>query len=855
MKASKSLQNDQSAVTENALRRAVDTTPAFIHTARPDGYLDYFNRGWLDFLGKSLEEVCGWKWTECVHPEDVATLVQKWHAALASGEPLEVESRVRRADGSYRAFLHRKVPLRDEHGNIVKWFGSSIDIEDRKCAEQSIAEKTSELERSEFYLREGERLAHMGSWSLRPDGIFDYWSPETFSIFGFDLRNDIPTLREWLDVLRPVDGDRVHALIRKMFSEGVKGDIRYRVDHPKHGQKTMHSTGEPVFENGVVTRLIGNTLDITEQEELTQELRRREAYLAEAQRLSHTGSFGWDVSSGEIYWSDETFRIFELDPKTEITTELIVQRTHPDDRQAVQQVIERASRERTEFALEHRLLMPDGSIKYLQVVGRPSTDEGRHSEFVGAVTDITNHRRAEEKIREQETELRQILDLTPQHITVLAPDGSRLYGNHTLLEYFGVTLEQWRDPNAQMELAHPEDRERFLAEHRQRFLEGEPYEFEARLLRHDGQFRCFLFRLNPLKDERGHITRWYVTGTDIEDRKQAEEEIRKENIVLREELGKTSMFEEVIGTSSALQMVLARAAKVAPTDSTVLIMGETGTGKELIARAIHKRSRRSERPFISVNCAAVPSSLIMSELFGHEKGAFTGAVQRRLGRFELADGGTIFLDEVGDLPPETQIALLRALQEREFERVGGTEVLRADVRVISATNRDLQTAIADGAFRNDLYYRLNVFPIKLPPLRERKEDVPLLVNYFVDRYATRAGKKIKHIQKKSLEALQNYSWPGNVRELQNIIERSLIIGEANEFSIDKSWVANEPQPSGAAPADQKTNERKSIEAALAQSNGKVSGAHGAAAKLGIPASTLESKIRSLRINKFQFKGV
>jgi transcriptional regulator with GAF, ATPase, and Fis domain len=245
----------------------------------------------------------------------------------------------------------------------------------------------------------------------------------------------------------------------------------------------------------------------------------------------------------------------------------------------------------------------------------------------------------------------------------------------------------------------------------------------------------------------------------------------------------------------------------------------------------------------------------MSELFGHEKGAFTGAVQRRLGRFELAEGGTIFLDEVGDLPAETQIALLRVLQEREFERVGGTEVLRADVRVISATNRDLQAAIADDAFRSDLYYRLNVFPIKLPPLRERKEDVPLLVNYFVDRYAKRAGKKIKHIQKKALEVLREYSWPGNVRELQNVIERSLIIGETTEFSIDKSWVANEPQPSGAAPADQKTNERKRIEAALAQSNGKVSGAYGAAAKLGIPASTLESKIRSLRINKFQFKEV
>jgi transcriptional regulator with GAF, ATPase, and Fis domain len=340
----------------------------------------------------------------------------------------------------------------------------------------------------------------------------------------------------------------------------------------------------------------------------------------------------------------------------------------------------------------------------------------------------------------------------------------------------------------------------------------------------------------------------------FEEIKGLRDQLYKENIVLREELGKTSMFEEVIGTSSALQMVLARAAKVAPTDSTVLIMGETGTGKELIARAIHKRSNRSERPFISVNCAAVPASLIMSELFGHEKGAFTGAVQRRLGRFELAEGGTIFLDEVGDLPVETQIALLRVLQEREFERVGGTDVLCADVRVISATNRDLQAAIVDGAFRSDLYYRLNVFPIKLPPLQERREDVPLLVNYFVDRYAKRAGKKIKHIQKKTLDMLQEYSWPGNVRELQNVIERSLIISETNELSIDKSWVASEPQ-SPTSGTERNLTERKRIEAALAQSNGKISGAHGAAAKLGMPASTLESKIRALKINKFQFKGV
>ena len=465
----------------------------------------------------------------------------------------------------------------------------------------------SDLERSEFYLREGERLAHMGSWSLRADGKFDYWSPETFAIFDFDPSHGIPTLTQWLAVLQPDSRDLLAKTIDKMFRKGVRGDVRYWVDHPKKGKRMMHSTGEPVLDNGKVTRLIGNTLDITEQENALEEIRR-------------------------------------------------------------------------------------------------------------------------------------------------------------------------------------------------------------------------------LKDE-----------------------LYKENIVLREEINSTSMFEEVLGTSAILQRVLALAAKVAPTDSTVLIMGETGTGKELIARAIHKRSKRVERSFVSVNCAAIPSSLIMSELFGHEKGAFTGAVQRRLGRFELAEDGTLFLDEVGDLPLETQIALLRVLQEREFERVGGTEMLRCDVRVIAATNRDLHSGIAAGSFRSDLFYRLNVFPITLPPLRERKEDIALLVNYFVDRYAKRAGKKIKSIQKKALEALQEYSWPGNVRELQNVIERSLIIGETSEFSIDKSWFSSEPQPARSLAVDQTSSERTRIEAALAQSNGKIAGASGAAVRLGVPPSTLESRIRTLKINKFQFK--
>jgi formate hydrogenlyase transcriptional activator len=352
--------------------------------------------------------------------------------------------------------------------------------------------------------------------------------------------------------------------------------------------------------------------------------------------------------------------------------------------------------------------------------------------------------------------------------------------------------------------------------------------------------------------------RWYVAAIDIEDRRQAEQRLQDENVALREEIDKASMFEEIVGTAPALRAVLSRVSRVAPTNSTVLLTGETGTGKELVARAIHRRSRRASRAFVSVNCAAIPRDLIASELFGHEKGAFTGAAQLRLGRFELAGGGTIFLDEVGELPAETQVALLRVLQEHEFERVGGTRSIQTDVRVIAATNRDLKEAIATGVFRSDLFYRLNVFPIEIPPLRNRKEDIPLLVEYFIDRFARKAGKNIKGVNKITLDKLQSYPWPGNIRELQNVIERSMIVCDSENFSVDESWISRQPQPTGLASALDLSErlaaqEKEMIEAALQECGGRVSGPSGAATKLGMPRSTLESKIRSLKIGKNRFK--
>ena len=450
-------------------------------------------------------------------------------------------------------------------------------------------------------------------------------------------------------------------------------------------------------------------------------------------------------------------------------------------------------------------------------------------------------------LRSAEQEAQEIVDAIPQSIAVLGPDGQALYGNRSLLRYTGLTIAEMTAGDFRARVFHPDDVARLRDERQDALARGVPFELEQRARRHDGQYRWFLVQYNPVRDEHGQTLRWYATGTDIDDRKRAEERVRNENQALREDIDRASMFEEIVGSATSLRQVLAQVAKVAPTDTTVLILGETGTGKELIARAIHKRSRRAGRAFIRVNCAAIPTSLIASELFGHEKGAFTGALQRRLGRFEAAEGGTILLDEIADLPAEAQVALLRVLQEREIERVGSSHPIAVDVRVIVATNQDLEAAVARGTFRADLFYRLNVFPISVPALRQRADDVPVLVEYLVERFAKRAGKRITRIEQRTMALLQAYDWPGNVRELQNVIERAVVLSEGETFSIDESWLKAK------APATNGEQERTTIEAALAATRGRVAGPKGAAAKLGMPRQTLDSKIRALHIDKLKFR--
>ncbi len=772
--------------------------------------------------------------------------------ASREGKACDVECRLLLPDSvkHVRIVAHA---AKNESG-IQEFIGAVMDVTAAKRAEEK-------LRRSEAFLAEGQNISHTGSfgWSVLSGEI--YWSEETYDIFQDD-RAVKPTLGMVLQRMHPDDRDLVQQALDHATNGKTDFDIEHRLLMPDGSVKYLHVLARALETSSGNLEYVGAVTDVTAAKRAEEKLRTSEAHLADAQRLSHTGSWVWRVEGREaLHLSEEWYRLYGFDPEDGMPTwEERLQRIHPEDRAKWQGALDQAIAEKSDYEVEFRILLPGGTVKYIHTVGRPVLNAcGDLVQFVGSSTDITERKQAEEKIRQSEMELRQILDFAPQYVAVLGPDcrGSRLYANQVWLDYLGLTLEEWQG-SGQPRFFHPDDWERMTRETQSKFLGESPFETEARLLRKDAMYRWFLLRYNPLRDEQGRLMRWYLAGTDIEELKQAEQRLQNENVVLREEIDKASMFEEIVGVSPALHAVLSRLSKVAPTDSTVLITGETGTGKELIARGVHKRSKRSSRAFVSVNCAAIPRDLIASELFGHEKGAFTGATQRRLGRFELAEGGTIFLDEVGELPAETQIALLRVLQEHEFERVGGTGSIRTNVRVIAATNRDLEEAINAGMFRSDLFYRLNVFPIEIPALRERREDIPLLVEYFIDRYAKKAGKRFQAVNKKSLDLLQSYPWPGNIRELQNVIERSVIVCETENFSVDGGWLSRQPHVTRSKsdlglsrkPA---AKEKEIIEAALRESGGRVSGPSGAAAKLGIPGSTLESKIRSLKVSKNRFK--
>jgi len=503
------------------LRQVIDSAPALIHTARPDGYLDFFNRTWLDFVGQPLESLLGWKWTSWIHTEDVESFVQKWRESIATGERFEGAARVRRADGEYRWMLHHKLAMRGDNGRIIKWHGSSIDIEGRTRAEEELRKSARELQRSEFYLAEAQRLGHMGSWVFDPRGVFDYWSRELFHIYGLDPEKHAPALEEYLARVHPHDREFMASLIKRMLAEGLGCDVTKRIVRPDGELRHIRCVGAPVVENGTLRRIVGSAIDVTEHEILTQELRRREAYLAEAQRLSHTGSFGWRPGCGENVWSAETYRIFEYDPAEKATLDMVMERVHPEDRNLVLELIERASTTGGAIDCEYRLLFPDDRVKYVRVLARPLGTASDDLEFAGAVIDITEAKRAEEKIRLSERELRTLVEAIPAYVGTALPDGSVDFMSQSWLDYTGLSREQnmgwgWAG------VIHPEDFDRVVANWRAALASGAPVGDELRCRRADGTYHWFLYRGLPLRDDGGDVVKWYGTLTNIDALKETE---------------------------------------------------------------------------------------------------------------------------------------------------------------------------------------------------------------------------------------------------------------------------------------------------------------------------------------------
>src|SRR5580693_2922093 len=855
------------------VRLVIDAIPALAWSSLPDGAVEFVNRKWRDYTGLSPEESYGWGWKAAVHSEDLSVMLANWGGPPDLEVTRESKVRLRRSDGAFHWFLLRREPQYDQTGAVVRWFGTGIDVEEGSQKEMlRVAEKrTLEL------IADGASLSRVLNELCA--AIDEYTSATSF----------VCLLDRDSNALVPIAGPHVPAAYATAITPwrigpnrgscGTAAFTKIRVIIPdvsndpqwpdevrsvalEHGIRAAWSTplistaGEvlgtfcisysesrtPNSRDLELIEVAGHIARIAIERQRSQEaLRTALNKVANSetklrQVIDTIPTLAWCMlPAGPPEFLNKRWHEYTGLSPEEAQGWGNQAAYHPED---IPRLMERwqelvVSGEPGE--IEVRLRRHDGVYRWFLCRHESFRDEsGKIIRWYGTSTDIETLKQTQEKLREDERELRRITDAIPNPIVVQDPSGGPIYANQATLDYTGMTAEDVVAPNFRERIFHPEDLQRLRDERRAALVRGIPFEVEQRALRKDGQYRWFLIRYNPFRDEQGQLIRWYATGTDIDDRVRAEERTRNENLALREQIDRDSMFEDIVGSSEALGKVLRQVAKVAPSDSTVLILGETGTGKELIARAIHKRSKRAERAFIGVNCAAIPPSLIASELFGHEKGAFTGATQRRLGRFESANGGTIFLDEVGDFPAEIQISLLRVLQEREIERVGSGKPISIDVRVLAATHCDLDALVAEGRFRQDLLYRLNVVPIEMPALRERVADIPLLVEYFIERFGKKAGKKFRTIDKGTVKLFQTYDWPGNVRELQNVIERAVILCDGETFSVDETWLRRELPVARSRPSALNRvlarQEKDMIEAALTQCYGRVSGPSGAATK-------------------------
>jgi formate hydrogenlyase transcriptional activator len=891
---------------EGEFRLVLDNMPGLVCTLTAKGEVEFANRRALEYFGETLDQLSEWARSDLHQPEDRPKEMDVGSSPVI-GTPFEAELPMRAANGAPRWFHLRRVPVCDAHGAVIRWYVLLTDVHDRRLAE--IALRDSEARLRLLVNSLAGQIAEMS-----PSGELQFVNQQTIEYFGKTLEE----LKSWGQggEVHPDDLPGVITAWQRSVESGETYSIDHRLRRADGVYRWFHAQGHPVREStGRIASWYVLLTDIEDRKQMEEKLRQSEADLLTAQRLSLTGSFKLDIASGKVSVSPEILRAYAVSPTCNVEDpDFWFERIHPEDRQKTRELFENSVAQRCNYEADYRIVLPDGAIRFQHAVGHPvSGPSGELIQFIGTATDVTERNQLERAVEHERDRLRLILDLNNRvasqlelselfraisselrrvflcdYVGLVCPDESGKYFRQVMVDYpgsKGVFQVGGSYPiDASCSGVAYRTRKPFmirdLSEGRQFWSRDK--DFNKAVSTEPFKSGCFLpmmsrgealgvLQVTSLKEHaftpedltflEQVATQFAITlknALEYEKANEVKEQLQDENLVLREQIDQTLMFEEIVGSSQTLQSVLSKLVKVAPTDSTVLITGETGTGKELVARAIHKRPRRADRAFVSVNCASIPSSLIGSELFGHEKGAFTGALQQRLGRFELARGGTIFLDEVGELPSETQIALLRVLQERQFERVGGNRIIPADVRVIAATNRDLSAAIAAGNFRADLFYRLNVFPIDMPPLRHRREDIPLLIEYFVKRLSSSMGKRIHRIDKRTFDLCLRYSWPGNIRELQNIVERSVILCEGDTLSLDESWLSivksgtGPPEPSGPLRETLLEREIKIIEDALAACKGKIAGPSGAAARLGIPPSTLDSKIKQFKIKRRQF---
>ncbi len=869
---------------EQSFRQIVDSMPAFAWCASPDGKLEYLNRRIVDYTGERQENLVGFGWANVLHSEDVEKTRTAWLHSVETGDPCVVDQRVRRFDNVYRWFRTVAQPLRDDSGRVIRWYGVATDIEDWKRAEEAV--RASE-ERLRLIVDNIPGLVGTRAATGEPEFV----NRQMLEFFGQSLEQ----MPDWTSLIHPDDRERVVNLWRHSVETGQPYDVEHRARRADGVFRWLHSRAQSLRDaEGRIIRWCIMLTDVDDRKRAEEALRAGNLnfrlIIDSIPGLVHTLT-----AAGELEFVNQQNLAYFGKTLEELRSWATSDVFHPDDLARAIEAWKHTQETGQPDEIECRLRRADGAYRWFQLRCLPLRDsEDRIIRWMSLHTDIDERKQAEDR-------LQLLLEVTNQVVSNLQLRDLLRAISGSIRRVMQCDCASLALPNAENKqlqlnvLDFPEGKG-FLHEEGVYSIEGSPYGTAFRTMKPlalHGPFTewldnpviqsrisegfkslCFIplirqsraigtLNLGRLRGDAFTEEDLYFLGQvasqiaiavenalEYGQVTEAKERLVEQKLYLEDEIRFEQNFEEIIGKSSRLKAVLESVRIVAPADSTVLIQGETGTGKEMIARAIHNLSPRKGQAFVKVNCAAIPSGLLESELFGYERGAFTGAIAQKIGRFELAHKGTLFLDEVGDIPLELQPKLLRVLQEQEFERLGSTRTQRIDVRLLAATNANLGQMVVEKKFRSDLYYRLKVFPIDVPPLRERRDDIPLLVRYFANKYARRMGKQIESIPKDAMDALSHYAWPGNIRELQNLMERAALLtsGPSLKVPLAEILVGSDLHVHGDGNV-LKQAEREQIVRALRESNWIVGGAHGAAARLGLKRTSLAYKMQRLGISR------